>query len=88
MRNLGAWELIIIVVLVIVIFGGRKLPELGRGLGKALANFRQAVRDPDSPSMAASPAPGPEAPDGSAEAAKPVTPEASGGEAGPKNDGR
>lgn len=48
MGNIGAWELVIIVILVIVIFGGRKLPELGRGLGKGLANFRQAVREPDS----------------------------------------
>lgn len=47
MGNIGAWELIIIVILVVVIFGGRKLPELGRGLGKGLANFRQAVREPD-----------------------------------------
>ena len=88
MRNLGAWELIIIVILVIVIFGGRKLPELGRGLGKALANFRQAVREPDSPSRAAPPDPGPGAADGSAEAAAPAAPEASGGETGPKSDGR
>lgn len=48
MGNIGAWELVIIVILVVVIFGGRKLPELGRGLGKGLANFRQAVREPDS----------------------------------------
>jgi len=47
MGNIGAWELVIIVILVVVIFGGRKLPELGRGLGKGLANFRQAVREPD-----------------------------------------
>ncbi len=46
MGNIGAWELIIIVILVIVIFGGKRLPELGRGLGKGLANFRQAVKDP------------------------------------------
>jgi sec-independent protein translocase protein TatA len=49
MANIGAWELIIIVVLLLVIFGGKKLPELGRGLGKALANFRQAVKGPGTP---------------------------------------
>ena len=49
MGNIGAWELFIIVILVVVIFGGKKLPELGRGLGKGLANFRQAVREPDPP---------------------------------------
>lgn len=56
MGNLGVWELIIIVVLVLVIFGGRKLPELGRGLGKGLANFRQAVREPDPPAASQTPA--------------------------------
>ncbi|UQZ89870.1 twin-arginine translocase TatA/TatE family subunit [Deltaproteobacteria bacterium Smac51] len=52
MGNIGAWELIIIAILVIVIFGGKKLPELGRGLGKGLANFRQAVKEPDKPAAA------------------------------------
>lgn len=47
--NLSIWELIVILILVVVIFGGRKLPELGRGLGQGLANFRQAVREPDPP---------------------------------------
>ena len=41
----GIWELIVIVILVVVIFGGRKLPELGKGLGQGLANFRRAMRD-------------------------------------------
>lgn len=56
MGNIGVWELIIIVILVVVIFGGRKLPELGRGLGKGLANFRQAVREPDPPAAPQPPA--------------------------------
>ena len=47
MGRFGIWELIIIVVLVAVIFGGRRLPELGKALGQGLANFRQAMRDPD-----------------------------------------
>lgn len=59
MGNIGVWELIIIVILVVVIFGGRKLPELGRGLGKGLANFRQAVREPDPPAPAQTPAAAP-----------------------------
>lgn len=50
MGHFGAGELIIIAILVIVIFGGRRLPELGRGVGQALANFRQAVREPQPPS--------------------------------------
>jgi sec-independent protein translocase protein TatA len=61
MGNIGAWELIIIAVLVLVIFGGKKLPELGRGLGRGLANFRQAVKEPGpagEPSSAARPGDG------------------------------
>lgn len=46
MGHFGLGELIIIAILVIVIFGGRKLPELGKGLGQGLANFRRAVREP------------------------------------------
>ena len=45
----GIWEIVIIVVLVAVIFGGRRLPELGKGLGQGLANFRRAMRDTDRP---------------------------------------
>ena len=52
MGRIGIWELVIIVILVVVIFGGRKLPELGKGLGQGLANFRQAMRDTDQPDKA------------------------------------
>ena len=41
MGNLGVPELIFIFVLALLIFGPRKLPELGRNLGKALAEFRR-----------------------------------------------
>lgn len=45
----GIWEIIVIVILLIVIFGGRKLPELGQGLGQGLANFRRAMRAKEQP---------------------------------------
>jgi sec-independent protein translocase protein TatA len=45
MGRIGAWELALIVILVIVIFGSRRLPELGKGLGQGLANFRQVMRE-------------------------------------------
>ena len=41
--GLGATELIIILIIVIVIFGGKRLPELGRGIGEAMKNFKKAV---------------------------------------------
>ncbi len=42
MGNIGIPELIFIFVLALILFGPRKLPELGRTLGKALAEFRKA----------------------------------------------
>ncbi len=46
MFGLGIWELLIILLLVLILFG-RKLPELGEGLGKGIRNFRKSVREPD-----------------------------------------
>lgn len=60
MGNFSAWELIIIAILVFVIFGGRKLPELGRGLGKALVNFRQEIKKPEATSGEESAKPAPQ----------------------------
>ena len=46
MFGLGIWELLIILFLVLIFFG-RKLPELGEGIGKGIRNFRKSVREPD-----------------------------------------
>lgn len=45
MLGLGMQELLIILFIVMIIFGGRKLPELGSGIGKAIKNFRDSTRD-------------------------------------------
>lgn len=44
--GIGMPELIIIMVIVMIIFGGRKLPEIGSGLGKAIQGFRKATEEP------------------------------------------
>jgi sec-independent protein translocase protein TatA len=41
----GLQELIIILVIALVIFGGKKLPELGSGLGKAIREFKRGTSD-------------------------------------------
>ena len=41
----GPWEIVIILVIVLLLFGGKKLPELARGLGKGLREFKNASRD-------------------------------------------
>ena len=43
--NLGIPELIIILVIVILIFGASRLPEIGRGIGKGIRNFKDATKD-------------------------------------------
>jgi sec-independent protein translocase protein TatA len=40
-------ELLIILVIVLIIFGAGKLPEIGEGFGKGIRNFRKAVKSPD-----------------------------------------
>ncbi|MCX7913740.1 MAG: twin-arginine translocase TatA/TatE family subunit [Thermodesulfovibrionales bacterium] len=44
---LGATELIIILIIVLVLFGGRRLPELASSLGKAIKNFKKSTSEPD-----------------------------------------
>ena len=41
--GLGFGELVIILIIVVVVFGSTKLPQLGDGLGKAIKNFKRAV---------------------------------------------
>jgi sec-independent protein translocase protein TatA len=43
----GLQELIIILVIALVIFGGKKLPEVGSGLGKAIREFKRGTSEPD-----------------------------------------
>ncbi|MCX2726602.1 twin-arginine translocase TatA/TatE family subunit [Thermomicrobium sp. 4228-Ro] len=45
MPNLGWQELLIILFIVVIIFGASKLPEIGRGLGQSIREFRQAARE-------------------------------------------
>lgn len=47
MFGLGPTELIIILLIVLVIFGAKKLPEIGSGLGKGITNFKKAMKDQD-----------------------------------------
>ena len=41
--NIGMTELLVILFIVVIIFGGGKLPEIGRGLGQAIRGFRKAA---------------------------------------------
>jgi sec-independent protein translocase protein TatA len=47
MFGIGMPELIIILVIILIIFGAGKLPEIGAGMGKAIRNFKSATDDGD-----------------------------------------
>ena len=47
MFGLGATELIIILVIVVILFGARRLPEIGKGIGEAIKNFKKSTSEPD-----------------------------------------
>jgi sec-independent protein translocase protein TatA len=47
MFGLGMPELIIILVIILIIFGAGKLPEIGGAIGKGIKNFKKASKEPD-----------------------------------------
>jgi len=47
LKNIGTTEIIIIAVILLIIFGGKKLPELGRGLGESVKELRKAIKNQD-----------------------------------------
>ena len=80
MFGLGIGEMLVILVIILIIFGAGKLPELGEGLGKGIRNFRKAATEPDSidvtppkPDAAPSRTEGQSQPDGSGERSAPAS---------------
>lgn len=47
--NLGGMEILLIVLLVLLLFGGRKIPELMRGIGKGVKSFRDGMEGKTDP---------------------------------------
>lgn len=45
LSNIGSTEIIIIAIVVLVLFGGKKIPELMRGVGQGVKEFRKARKD-------------------------------------------
>jgi sec-independent protein translocase protein TatA len=48
MLGLGLTELVIILAIIFFIFGGRKIPEISRGFGLAIRNFKKGLHEPDA----------------------------------------
>jgi sec-independent protein translocase protein TatA len=49
----SGWELLLVVGVVVLLFGGKKIPELAKGLGKGIKDFKKAVNEDDEPQQAA-----------------------------------
>ena len=47
--NIGAGEIIIVALIVLLLFGGKKIPELMKGLGKGVKNFKDGMKEEDEP---------------------------------------
>ncbi len=48
MGNLGTTEILLIVLVVLIFFGAKKIPELAQGLGKGIREFKKATREIES----------------------------------------
>lgn len=49
MPNIGFQELLIILLIAVILFGGRKIPEIGKGLGEGIKQFKNALKGGDEP---------------------------------------
>ena len=45
----GPWQIILIVLVILLLFGGRKIPELMKGLGQGIREFKKAIKDEKKP---------------------------------------
>jgi len=45
----GGWELVVILFIILLLFGGAKLPQLAKGLGQSIKEFKKAAKEDDEP---------------------------------------
>ncbi len=50
LQNIGPWQLLIVVVVIALLFGGKKIPELARSLGKAKGEFKKGLEEGEAES--------------------------------------
>ena len=43
--NFGFWEILIVLLVVLLLFGGKKIPELMKGIGQGISNFKKGIKD-------------------------------------------
>lgn len=44
-KNVGTTELILILIIILLVFGSKKLPELGKGIGEVIREFKKSISD-------------------------------------------
>jgi len=64
MFGLGMTELLVIMIIVLIVFGASRLPEIGSGLGKAIRGFKESVTGKDAIDVTPKQEPGKEKPSG------------------------
>ncbi len=47
--GVSGWQIIVVLVIVLLLFGGKKIPELAKGLGSGIKNFKDAVKEGEEP---------------------------------------
>jgi sec-independent protein translocase protein TatA len=62
MFNLGGWEWVILLVIVLIVFGVGRLPEIGGAIGKSIREFRESSKEETTPETPAAPTVGTPAP--------------------------
>ena len=48
-QNFGLWEILIIALVILLLVGGKKIPELMKGLGKGVSSFKKGMKEGDEP---------------------------------------
>lgn len=46
--RIGIWQIVLIVIVVLLLFGGKKIPELMKGLGKGVKSFKDGMKDEEA----------------------------------------
>ena len=62
---ISEWHIVLVLIVVFLLFGGKKMPELARGIGEAIREFKKASRDIQDYPPRTAPPPAPIKPDGS-----------------------
>lgn len=46
--NVGFWEILIVLLVILLLFGGKRIPELMKGLGQGISNFKKGIKEEDN----------------------------------------